>query len=228
MSRPLWTELVLPCERTPDDALLWSVAPLIARLRADALSWHFFWEPDLWLRFRWRDQLAREAGEAVIREAMGELDRPWELRAYDGDAEHFGADLWQAHEEAFRAGAEMALAIALGERDGSLVRHRAFHWHRHVHCFSNQLHGTWAEEARRSLLQARYRARLMARGDGAEAQRESLAALVESVDRALEQVGALADAERAVLDLWRSRGRPDLAVMLHLEPDFHRDPSEEP
>lgn len=228
MHQPLWTQVVVPTEQAPDDALLASVAPLIDRLRAHVRSWHFFWEPDLWLRFRWPDVDARRAGELVIHDAMNALDRRWELRPYGGDAEHFGADVWEAHEESFRWGAEMALAIARGERSGSLARHRAFHWHRHVHCFSNQLFGTWAEEARRSLLQARYRARLMARGDGAEAQRAPLASLVESIDEAQGRIDALADAERAVLDLWRSRGRPDLADMLHLEPDFHRDPSHEP
>ena len=222
-SNPPWTQLVIETDRSPDEELLRALTPLLDAVKPRTSSWHLLWEPDLWIRFKWRSDADREAGERQIKEAMRSVALPHRLEPYEDEIDHFGADMWPLHERVLQVGAEMA--VALSRAEGTPPHTPAFHWHRHVHLFSNQLHGTWTEETRRLLLQARYRAALMSRGDGVEPWRAALERMVETVERAIGSLEDLAAAEAAFLEGWRADGRPDLAERLHLSPDFHRDPS---
>lgn len=212
-----WTQLVVETETSPDEALLRALLPLLDAVRPRTTSWHFLWEPDLWIRFAWRSAADRDAGERAIEAAL--RDRPHRLEPYADEIEHFGEALWPLHRRALQLGSEMAVTLL---RTGAP---RPFHWHRHVHLFSNQLHGTWAEETRRSLQQARYRAALLSRGDGVEPWRPALERMVAHIEAAIGSLADLAEAEAAFLEGWRAEGRPDLAQRLHLDPEFHRDPS---
>ena len=58
---------------------------------------------------------------------------------YAGEAEFYGAELWDLTSRDWMAGSELALAIVRLEAAGRLERPRDFHWRRRVHLFSNQL-----------------------------------------------------------------------------------------
>ncbi len=224
-----WTEIIIPVERSPDPALLLDVAvPLVEAVRPALAAWHYFWEPDLHLRLGWRGEADDAAARAWLdaARARGALGA-WSFGSYDGDAAMLGEEVWDHAARDFEGGAEYASALLALERRGALGSTRDFFWARHVHCFSNQLVGTWSEEARLCVLQARYRAALLARARVNAGLRPRLRALVDALDGVLADAGAIQEAEAALLDAWRSQGRPDLATMLELPDDFARDPSEE-
>jgi hypothetical protein len=228
-----WTEVIIPVESSPDERLLLeAVAPLVGALRPRLAAWHFFWEPDLWLRLRWTDPSEKTDHETLVEERLNEsresgLLQEWRFGSYDGDAEMMGEEMWARCEADFTNGAEMALAVLAHEKDGTLTRNRGFHWARHVHTFSNPLVGTWAEEARLSLLQARYRIRILRHARIDEAVALRLAEIVEKLEGALASVDVVAEAEAQLLTKWREEGRPDIVTLLELPEDFHRDPGEE-
>ena len=46
-----WSQVTIETRSSPDrEALRRFVGPLITRLRPHLEAWHFFWEPDLWVR----------------------------------------------------------------------------------------------------------------------------------------------------------------------------------
>jgi len=225
-----WTEVVILVDEFPDEKLLLDgVRPLVEELRSELEAWHFFWEPDLFLRLRWSDPERRTDHEALIAERLdaaraGGLLSEWSFGQYEGDAAMMGEEMWALCERDFTNSAELALAIVGRERDGTLTHKRGFHWARHVHTFSNPLVGTWAEEARLSLLQARYRIRLARQGKGNEALAPRLGELVQKVDEAIAGIEVVAEAENQLVGRWRDEGRPDIRTLLDLPDDFHGDP----
>ena len=217
----LWSQLTIETSSSPDRALLRErVAPLIDVLRGSLDAWHFFWEPDLWVRLRWRSAQHRDAGHEILAANLSE-DPSGRLSPYDwaADAAMMSEALWPHSVSAWMSGSELALAQAqLEGQPGS--KDRDFLWTRHVHTFSNQLVGTWSEETRLSLRQARYRTWLVSRMRGAEAQRAELESWLAALDELLEGVGRLAACERDFVESWRRDGRPDLATRLDLPDDF--------
>lgn len=213
---------MIAVDRTPDEAtLLDRVAPMIERLRPMLESWHFFWEPDLWVRLRWKASADRAEAATRIAEALDGL--AWRYGEYAGDAKMMGAEMWARCERDFQNGAEHALAVSRHERDGTLGRPRDFHWTRHVHTFTNQLTGSWAEEARLSAKQLRYRAWLLSRVRGSE-RRHEIEALVEKVDQVLSSIETLHASERELLARWRDAGRPPMPELVELPEWFDYDP----
>lgn len=219
-----WTEIVVPVDESPDEALLREhIAPLVAALRGELSSWHYFWEPDLWVRLRWRG--SREDGEARVRELLeGAGIAEWSFGEYGGDAEMMGAEMWERAERDFEHGAEHALRLLELEGSGELTREREFHWSRHVHCFTNQVFGTWSAEARLCARQARHRAALLTRASVNAELRPRLHAIIEALDSVLADAGAIEEAEQNVQRAWRERGRPDIATLLDLPDDYDYDP----
>ncbi len=228
-----WTEVIIETKTSPDELLLLeTVAPLVDELRPALAAWHFFWEPDLWVRLRWTDSAHRSEHEAWLERRLegaqkeGLVDA-WRFGAYAGDAEMMGEEMWARCEGDFMNSAEMALAVLRHEKQSDLSRHRGFHWARHVHTFSNPLVGTWTEEVRLCLLQARYRIRLLARAKEIESQAARLTEMVAKIEETLAGMDTVEAVERHVTSGWRAKGRPDIATLLDLPDDFHRDPGEE-
>jgi hypothetical protein len=149
-----WTEVnVVPADPgRPEELLLALVDPLVhEQLGARIDVWFYFWEPELRLRIRWRE-------DADVDAALGELARALDQAAdqgraadwyegahgqrgatYTGEAEYYGAELWELTSRDWMAGSELALAIVRLDAAGRLERPRDFHWSRRVHLFSNQL-----------------------------------------------------------------------------------------
>ena len=232
----IWTELRVAVPAHPDAALLLDViAPLVDALRPRLERWHYLWEPDLWVRLRWKAPDDRDAGEAEIREALdaardaGALERWWfDTYEHQADAEMMGREMGPTFQRDIEHCAEMGLELVRRTRDGSLSKDIDFHWARHMHVFSNQLVGTWADEARLCVEQARYRAWLLSLGKPAAEHHEALRAIVEQLDAVLAEVERLARAEDAILDEWRAQDRPDITELLELPEDFSRRPADNP
>jgi len=229
-----WTQIEIRTAESPDEALLADrVRPLMERLRPRLRTWHYFWEPDLWVRLGWRDDADVDAAHADIERvcdqarADGAIEG-WAFGTYDADrdASFMGEEAWPRVERDFENGAELALHLVGAHRDGGATKSLDFHWARHVHTFTNQLKGTWSHEARLCVLQARYRIKLLSFADGNEARRPKLDALAERLDEVLADIDEVTAAEQQLVGRWRERGRPDIAGLLQLPEGFHRDPSQ--
>lgn len=229
-----WTEIRVAVPKHPDVPLLLDVvAPLVDGLRPRLERWHYAWEPDLWVRLRWRESGDREPGEAAITAALdgareaGRLERWWfDTYDYAADLEMMGAEMGPSFQSDIEHCAELGLELTRRAQDGTLSKDADFHWARHVHIFSNQLVGTWASEARLCIEQARYRAWLLSLGKPAAEQREVLTDIVQQLDDVLTKVDALAGAEDAILGEWRARDRPPITELLELPEDFSRRPAD--
>jgi len=163
--------LELPVER--DRTVLVDLVDELAHGEG-VVTWFFFWEPELRLRLRWdgrgraggvRARLDRSVDEGLI---VG-----WREEPYQGEAEMYGAEIWPALQKDWMNGSELGLLLTRLERDGALTRPREFHWHRHVHLFTNQLYGTWEEEVELCLAQALGYLRHIVAGDGEASARAS-------------------------------------------------------
>jgi hypothetical protein len=149
-----WIEVnVVPADPgRPERLLLDVVDPIVHALLGDRVAvWFYFWEPELRLRLRWRADADRDAGVADL---AGALDRAaaqghvadWYEGAhgqrgatYTGEAELYGAELWELTARDWMAASELALAIVRLDAAGTLEQPRDFHWRRRVHLFSNHL-----------------------------------------------------------------------------------------
>ena len=219
-------------EGYPDDALLLDVvAPLVDALRSRIGCWHYLWEPDLWLRVRWRSPEDVELGCATIRSTLDAAQREgrfqsWRFDVYDHDADLalMGPEMAEIFDADLQRGAERALALLALERSGGLAKDRDFHWARLVHTTTNQLHATWADEYRLCLAQARYRAFLLRCGK--HTQHDELARIVDRLDALLAEVDAIERAERAQLSAWRDAERPEISDMFELPGTFSRKPGD--
>jgi hypothetical protein len=154
MAAVRWTEVnVMPADPgRPETLLLELVDPLVhERLRDRIDLWFYFWEPELRLRLRWRDgadvdatvaELARALDHAVDRGTAADWYEGAHGRrgeTYAGEADFYGAELWELTARDWMAGSELALAIVRLDAAGTLEKPRDFHWRRRVHLFSNQL-----------------------------------------------------------------------------------------
>lgn len=222
-----WTEVRVLVAESPDDALLVDVvAPLIESLRARIRRWHHAWEPDLWIRIQWRSDEDAKPGMELVREALDRAGHSWRFDVYDhaADAAMMGEEMAEIFDADMQRGSERALAIARHEREGTLTKDRDCHWARFMHTNTNQLYGTWADEYRLCLEQARYRAWLLSCGKHTD--RDALAPVVERLDALLAEVDALAQAETAQLDAWREAGRPEITEMFEFPETFSRKPAD--
>jgi hypothetical protein len=149
-----WIEVnVVPADPgRPERLLLDVVDPIVHALLGDRIAvWFYFWEPELRLRLRWREDADVDAAVAAL---AGALDRAaaqgrvadWYEGAhgrrgetYAGEAELYGAELWELTSRDWMAASELALAIVRLDVAGRLEQARDFHWRRRVHLFSNQL-----------------------------------------------------------------------------------------
>lgn len=217
-----WLQVTLPTDESPDWRLLVEVVgPWIDDLRESLVSWHYFWEPDLWVRLRFATEAQRDAAEAGLRAdldpALGRLEN------YDwaADAELMGAEMWSTCQRDFQNGAELGLRHARQRLAGGVTKDAEFHWTRHVHTFSNQLVGAWADEARLTARLSRYRIWLLSRGrPNAGARRSALEALLPALDAIEAALPLLRESEAALTDAWRAAGRPPMRDLLELPDDF--------
>ncbi|MFK7985578.1 MAG: hypothetical protein AB8I08_06065 [Sandaracinaceae bacterium] len=211
-----WTEIVIPVEESPQLLLLERVlAPLVEAHRNALAAWHYFWEPDLWIRLRWKGEPPDLSAWLDAAVEDGRLPS-WSLGSYAGDAKQRGVEMWERCERDFQNGAEYAMRLHSLAREGKLTRERDFHWARHVHCFSNQLVGTWSEEARLCVELARYRVGLLSRARVNAPMRDRMTAILESLDDVLKEADTIAEAERNVTSRWRAEGRPDIVSLFDL------------
>ncbi len=209
-------------QNSPEPELLRAVMlPLVEEHRGDLRSWHFFWEPDLWLRLAWKEGVNVEAKNVAIRDSLQNIEWSWAFASYDVATDEVVSEekIWPLVEQCFCTGSELAAAIPDSREE------RAFHWHRNAHTLANQLFGTWADEVQLCLFQARYRMKLLSfsrkNGEG----RDVLKPMVARLEEILEGVDDVRLVERELLERWRREGRPDLAQMLALPDGFHRNPS---
>jgi hypothetical protein len=171
-----WTEVNLVPVEMMDHALLVEVVdPLVHGALADEIAtWFYLWEPELRLRIRWREPARSPEHRRTL---AAELDRLRETglftdwyegahgaqgETYVGEADHYGEEIWPLVQRDWMNGSELALATIKLERAGLLTRSREYHWKRHVHLFTNQLHGTWEAEIELCLAQALGYSRLRA------------------------------------------------------------------
>jgi hypothetical protein len=168
-----WIEAEITAHQAPDPVLLLDVIdPLVhEHLRDEVESWHFFWEPALRLRLRWREP---GRGDALDRRLASLLDlrrgeglfQTWAETnhgvpgKYTGEADAYGRDTWDLIQRDWMNGSELTLRLLRLRRDGRLTGSLAStleqHWSRHVHLFTNQMFGpSWEHEIDRCLAQAR-------------------------------------------------------------------------
>lgn len=140
-----WTEVnILPASAREPERLLADVAAHLVHglLRGNYDRWHFFWEPELRLRFRWRSQLTARTGRRILADHLRcAADRGdlvcWAEVPYDGEADDYGPEVWEAMTADWMSGSELALAVI--QAGDNLPGPREFYWERHTHLFANQL-----------------------------------------------------------------------------------------
>jgi hypothetical protein len=171
--REAWIETEIAAHEAPDPSLLLDVVdPLVhEHLHDEVESWHFFWEPALRLRLRWRDP---RRGDALDRRLASLLDlrqgeglyQAWVETnhgapgKYTGEADAYGREAWDLIQRDWMNGSELTLRLLRLRRNGRLTGSLAStleqHWSRHVHLFTNQMFGpSWDYEIDRCLEQAR-------------------------------------------------------------------------
>ena len=139
-----WTEVnILPASARDAERLLAEVAaPLADALRSEWDRWHYFWEPELRLRFRWRDDLRAAACRDRVSTWLDQAKADgavssWSETPYDGEAGDYGPELWEAVTADWMSGCDLALALI---RAGRRKPHsRSWYWSRREHLFANQL-----------------------------------------------------------------------------------------
>jgi hypothetical protein len=148
-----WIEVnVEPVAEARTTLLLDVVEPLVHEHFAEELdTWFYFWEPELRLRLRWREPRRAGANRAELArildsaKADGKLEDWYEGNhgnrgvTYQGEADFYGAEVWELVARDWMSGSELALAIQRADADGALTQPPSFHWGRRVHLFSNQL-----------------------------------------------------------------------------------------
>ena len=148
-----WIEVnVEPVGEARPTLLLDVVDPLVHEQLADDIDiWFYFWEPELRLRLRWRDQTRADANGAALARILDSAKEDGKLVAwyegnhgnrgetYHGEADFYGAEVWELVARDWMSGSELALAIQRADAEGALTKPTSFHWGRRVHLFSNQL-----------------------------------------------------------------------------------------
>ena len=153
-----WIEINIPTRRQPDLELLSDVVePLLhVELVNEVESWHFFWEPELRLRLRWRDPSRQEELEGRLAEILdrwrgesrleswsaGNHGNPGERHA--GEATEYGPEVWDLIQKEWENGSELALRLLALSDAGGLTGTTAgtleAHWARHVHLYTNRIY----------------------------------------------------------------------------------------
>ena len=186
-----WIEVNLVPVGGPSAALLLEVVdPLVHESLTDEIeTWFYFWEPELRLRLRWRDASRVPDNRAALARSLdsaradGKIEDWYEGshgtrgETYTGEADFYGAEVWELVARDWMSGSELALAIARAEAQGTLTKPPSFQWQRRVHLFSNQL---LLDEVPLCLYQARSYLRLRG-ATGRSARR-----LMREIDRFLE------------------------------------------
>jgi hypothetical protein len=168
MDMEAWIEVnLVPNEPLDATLLIDAIDHLVhEELRDDVETWFYFWEPDLRLRIRWREPARTVELNGVLRSAL-ERDqaagrfKDWyegahgeRGKAYLGEADFYGEEVWPQIQKDWMSGSELALLLIKLDRAGALQKNREFHWSRHVHLFTNQLYGSWDAEVQLCLNQA--------------------------------------------------------------------------
>jgi hypothetical protein len=168
-----WIEINIPARKSPDRDLLRDVVePLVHAELVDELeTWHFFWEPELRLRLRWRDPSRRDAVEthlATILDRWRDEGRfeSWSAgnhgiagERHRGEAAEYGPEMWDLIQKEWENGSEIALRLVAVGLTGTLTPTAEKHWDRHVHLYTNRIFGfppqePWAAEITLCLNQA--------------------------------------------------------------------------
>ena len=148
-----WIEVnIEPVGEARTTLLLDVVEPLVHEQLADEIeTWFYFWEPELRLRLRWRDPQREDENRAALARILdaaradGKLVEWYEGNhgsrdgPYEGEADFYGAEVWELVARDWMSGSELALAIQRADAGGALTKPPSFHWARRVHLFSNQL-----------------------------------------------------------------------------------------
>src|SRR5439155_622716 len=141
----------IPAKRSPELGLLRDVVePLVhTELVGELETWHFFWEPELRLRLRWRDASRQDEGETRL---AALLDRwrdegrfeSWLAGSHGttgerhrGEAPEYGPEMWDLIQKEWENGSEIALRLLAlsdaGGLTGTTTPTVEAHWGRHVH-----------------------------------------------------------------------------------------------
>jgi hypothetical protein len=163
-----WIEANLAPNQTQDSSLLTDVIDGLVHdcFSGEIENWHYFWEPALRFRIRWRDAPRPPELNDALRahldgaEAEGRF-KDWvegshgeSGKAYTGESDFYGEEVWLRIQTDWTSGSELALLLIKLGRNNSLTREQAFHWERRVHLFSNQLFGSLDAEIQLCLIQA--------------------------------------------------------------------------
>jgi hypothetical protein len=172
-----WIEINIPAKGSPDLGLLRHVVdPLVHREFAEEIeTWHFFFEPELRLRMRWRSGADQAGLEARLGEILdqwrdeGRLDS-WATgnhgrvgERHAGEAREYGAEVWDLIQRDWEIGSELALRLLSlnesGGLTGEVTSTLEAHWNRHVHLYTNRIfgfpgHAPWAAEIMLCMAQA--------------------------------------------------------------------------
>jgi len=111
----IWTEVILETQTSPDELVLASVLPLVETLADHIDCWHYFWEPDLCVRLRWRTAMDQKAGDEILRGALDRGGQPWRFGRYAGDAPMYGEEMWPVVQKDLSATARLAASVVTHE-----------------------------------------------------------------------------------------------------------------
>lgn len=201
MSREYWVEANIDPVGNTIDFLCQFVDQLIqTEFRGQLLNWHYFFEPDIRLRFEWKSARARKQNNQKLFSILDDWKRQGIIRdwyeghhgrvmepPFTGEGWKYGEEIWPYAKKVWTANCEMVLAILKNQKEGKLTYPPEYHWSRTVHLLSNELGGEFALEILGCLKQARgYTKRLqMITGifdDGSWANE-----ILDSLDKILEE-----------------------------------------
>ena len=148
-----WIEVnIEPVGEARRTLLLDVVDPLVhEQLASEIDTWFYFWEPALRLRLRWRDPARADDNRAALARVFDTAKADGKLvdwyegnhgnrgETYGGEADFYGAEVWELVARDWMSASELAIAIQRADADGALTKPPLFHWQRRVHLFSNQL-----------------------------------------------------------------------------------------
>jgi hypothetical protein len=189
-----WTEVnITPASWEQRERLLLDVVdPLVHdTLDGRMAAWHYFWEPALRLRIRWKqptqDDLRELTSFLDAAKTVGKLTawisgnhgKPGET--YTGEAPGYGPEVWDETYRDWTSASELALSIVKHDAAKDLSEPRPFHWQRRVHLFSNELGLGFFEEGCWSLDQANGYLDLARKADDPRARDPEISALIDEI-----------------------------------------------
>jgi hypothetical protein len=181
VNRPeAWSEVnILPVSAGDPMALLTTVIdPLVHGVLREGMDlWHFFWEPELRFRARWRpmwaDPAAKSGGTQRLLAYLTDCRRrgllrsfteaPYEGEAASGHTGGYGPEVWELVAADWMSGCELALALIRHHAAGDLTQSMYFHWARRAHLFTNQIIGpeiSWMAHLARQYMRDRWEGRM--------------------------------------------------------------------